>query len=62
MKNGRLKLDVDLDGRLLKQHFLLLEKDVCRVYVSAKKFPNIVKEMMLKASLYTMFVVEKNRL
>jgi hypothetical protein len=36
-----------------------LEKDVCRVYVCAKKFPNIVKEMILKASLYIMFVVEK---
>ena len=28
-------------------------------YVSAKKFPNMVKEMMLKASLYNMFIVEK---
>jgi hypothetical protein len=59
LKNGRLKLDVDLDGRLLKQYFLLLEKDVCRVYVSAKKFPNMVKEMILKPSLYNMFIVEK---
>jgi hypothetical protein len=59
LKNGRLKLDVDLDGQLLKQYFLLLEKDVCRVYVCAKKFPHIVKEMILKASLYIMFVVEK---
>jgi hypothetical protein len=28
-------------------------------YVSAKKFPNMVKEMILKASLYNMFIVEK---
>jgi transposase len=28
-------------------------------YVSAKKFPNMVKEMMLKASLYNMFILEK---
>ncbi len=28
-------------------------KRVFREYVSAKKFPNMVKEMMLKASLYT---------
>lgn len=28
-------------------------------YVSAKKFPNMVKEMLLKASLYNMFIVEK---
>jgi hypothetical protein len=28
-------------------------------YVSAKKFPNMVKEMTLKASLYNLFLVEK---
>jgi hypothetical protein len=28
-------------------------------YVSAKKFPNMVKEIMLKASLYRMFIVEE---
>jgi hypothetical protein len=28
-------------------------------YISAKKFPNMVKEMMLKASLYNLFLVEK---
>jgi len=28
-------------------------------YVSAKKFPNMVKEMMLKDSLYNLFLVEK---
>jgi transposase len=28
-------------------------------HVSAKKFPNMVKEMTLKASLYNMFIVGK---
>ncbi len=28
-------------------------------YVSARKYPNMVKEMMLKASLYNMFVLRK---
>ena len=28
-------------------------------YISAKKFPNMVKEIMLKASLYNMFIVEE---
>ena len=28
-------------------------------YVSARKFPNMVKEMILKASLYNMFIVGK---
>jgi hypothetical protein len=28
-------------------------------HVSAKKFPNMVKEMILKASLYNMFIVGK---
>ncbi|MGC1927349.1 MAG: transposase [Candidatus Nitrosopolaris sp.] len=27
--------------------------------VSAKKFPSMVKEMMLKASLYNLFILEK---
>ena len=27
--------------------------------VSSKKFPNMVQEMMLKASLYNLFVLEK---
>jgi hypothetical protein len=28
-------------------------------HISTKKFPNMVKEMMLKASLYNLFLVEK---
>src|SRR6476661_3208795 len=28
-------------------------------YVSARRFPNMVKEMMLKASLYNMFITMK---
>jgi len=28
-------------------------------YVSARKFPNMVKGMMLKASLYNMFIAMK---
>jgi hypothetical protein len=28
-------------------------------YVSARKFPNMVKEMFLKASLYNMFITMK---
>jgi hypothetical protein len=28
-------------------------------YVSSRKYPNMVKEMMLKASLYNMFVIRK---
>ncbi|HET7391519.1 MAG TPA: hypothetical protein VFJ51_11890 [Nitrososphaeraceae archaeon] len=34
-------------------------KQMFEEYVSAKKFPNMVKEMMLKASLYNLFLVEK---
>jgi hypothetical protein len=28
-------------------------------YISARKYPNMVKEMMLKASLYNMFIIRK---
>jgi hypothetical protein len=28
-------------------------------YVLSRKYPNMVKEMMLKASLYNMFVIRK---
>ena len=28
-------------------------------YVSARKYSNMVKEMMLKASLYNMFIIRK---
>ncbi|MGB8025931.1 MAG: transposase, partial [Nitrososphaeraceae archaeon] len=31
-------------------------------YVSARRFPNMVKEMMLKASLYNMFIVYHNEI
>jgi hypothetical protein len=30
-------------------------------YVSARKFPNMVKELILKASLYNMFTTMKSR-
>ncbi|MFL6457316.1 MAG: transposase [Nitrososphaeraceae archaeon] len=29
-------------------------------YVTARKFPNMVKEMILKASLYNLFLIEKS--
>ena len=38
---------------------LFNKKDVGRIYVYSRKFPNMVKEMMLKASLYNMFVSTK---
>jgi hypothetical protein len=28
-------------------------------YISARKYPNMVKEMMLKASLYNIFIIGK---
>jgi hypothetical protein len=28
-------------------------------YVTAKRFPNMVKEMVLKASLYNLFIIAK---
>jgi hypothetical protein len=28
-------------------------------YISARKYPNMVKEMMLKASLYNIFIIRK---
>jgi hypothetical protein len=34
---------------------LVNEENVWRTYVSARKFPNMIKEMFLKASLYNMF-------
>jgi hypothetical protein len=37
---------------------LFYQKDIWR-YVSARKFPNMVNEMVLKSSLYNMFIVMK---
>jgi hypothetical protein len=35
---------------------LFNKKNVGRIYVYSRKFPNMVNEMMLKASLYNMFM------
>jgi hypothetical protein len=53
------KVSISYGSRWIAETVFSSLKRVFGEYVSARKFPNMVKEMMLKASLYNMFVVEK---
>jgi transposase len=55
----RWKSKVNYGSRWIAETVFSSLKRVFGEYVSAKKFPNMVKEMMLKASLYNRFLVEK---
>jgi hypothetical protein len=41
-----------MDGRIC---IFILQENVWRICVSAKKYPNMAKEFMLKALLYNIF-------
>ncbi len=55
----RWKSKVNYGSRWVAETVFSSLKRAFGEYVSAKKFPNMVKEMMLKASLYNMFILEK---
>ena len=55
----RWKAKVNYGSRWIAETIFSSLKRAFGEYVSAKKFPNMVKEMMLKASLYNLFIVEK---
>jgi hypothetical protein len=59
LKNGSTELVMDIDGCCRISVLFNNKKDVGE-YVYSRKFPNMVKEMILKASLYNnMFVSTK---
>jgi hypothetical protein len=53
------KANVSYGSRWIAETVFSSLKRMFGEYVSARKFPNMVKEMILKASLYNMFIVEK---
>jgi len=54
----RWKSKVNYGSRWIAETVFSSLKRVFGEYVSAKKFPNMVKEMILKASLYNKLLVE----
>jgi hypothetical protein len=46
---------MEIDGWLKKLYFLLSKDRLVNIYISATKFQNIVKEMVMKVSLYNLF-------
>jgi hypothetical protein len=54
----RWKSKVNYGSRWIAETVFSSLKRVFGEYVSAKKFPNMVKEMVLKASLYNRLLVE----
>ena len=60
MKNfEKWKDSVSYGSRWMAETVFSSLKRMFGEYVSARKFPNMVKEMILKASLYNMFIVGK---
>ena len=55
----RWKRSVSYGHRWMTETVFSSMKRMFGEHVSAKKFPNMVKEMILKASLYNMFIVGK---
>ncbi|MFZ0511493.1 MAG: transposase [Candidatus Nitrosopolaris sp.] len=53
------KTKVSYGSRWVAETVFSSLKRMFREHASAKKFPNMVKEMMLKASLYNLFILEK---
>jgi hypothetical protein len=51
-------MDIQMDGR----NCVLINQESVGEYVSARKFPNMTKELILKASMYNMFATKKNHL
>jgi hypothetical protein len=58
LKNGRV-ISVSYGQRWIVENVFSSMKRMFGEYVSARRFPNMVKEMMLKASLYNTFIVRK---
>jgi hypothetical protein len=50
-------MDIDMGGR--RNCVLINQENVWRICVSVRKFPNMDKELILKALLYNMFTTMK---